>query len=77
MSVETLALITPKDGYREIVVIFTVFTIYKGNYSFFSSLIFPLKQFSMHITTGSYQAIAIKGHAFATKITQKVHIIHT
>ena len=39
-----------------------------------SSLIFPLKQFSMHITTGSCQAIANKGHAFAIKITQNIHI---
>ena len=39
-----------------------------------SSPIFPLKQYSMHFTTGSCQAVANKGHAIASKITQKVHI---
>lgn len=40
-----------------------------------SSLIFPLKQFSMHITTGSCQAIANKGHAFAIRITQNFYTL--
>ena len=39
-----------------------------------SSPIFTLKQYSMHFTTGSCQAVVNKGHAFASKITQKVHI---
>ena len=42
-----------------------------------SSPIFPLKQYSMHFTTESCQAVANKGQAIASKLHKRCIFLHT